>query len=61
MKRLKKCLTIISGSSEVQELRAVLCQVKQVVKGMKKLVGYRDGDNIKLEMFDNLSGFLPCI
>lgn len=38
MKILKKCLTIIAGSSEVQELRAVLCQVKQVVKGMKKLV-----------------------
>lgn len=30
---------IIADSSEVQELRAELCQVKKVVKGMKELVG----------------------
>ncbi|WP_396243219.1 hypothetical protein [Hafnia alvei] len=32
------CLTIIADNNEEQELRAELCQVKQMVKGMKKLV-----------------------
>lgn len=33
------CLMIIADSSEVQALRAELYEVKQVVKGMKELVG----------------------
>jgi len=34
----ERCLIIMADSSEVQALRAELCEVEQVVKGMKKLV-----------------------
>jgi len=32
------CLMIIADSSEVQALRAELCQVKQMIMGMKELI-----------------------